>query len=62
MSEYNFDYESLYDRINYLENEVERLKSELIETDNNIYEILNRLDSMDQTEYTIITPNTGEPQ
>jgi archaellum component FlaC len=51
MSEYSFEYESLHDRINYLENEVERLKSELIETDNTIYEILNRLDSLDGMTY-----------
>jgi septal ring factor EnvC (AmiA/AmiB activator) len=52
MTEYNFEYESLEDRIRYLENEVERLKQESIETDNTLYEIINRLDSMDQNEYT----------
>ena len=52
MNEYNFEFDSLGDRINYLENEVERLKQELIETDNTLYEIMNRLDSMDQSEYT----------
>jgi predicted nuclease with TOPRIM domain len=51
MSDYNFEYESLQDRISYLENEVERLKSELIETDNTIYEILNRLDTLDGMTY-----------
>jgi prefoldin subunit 5 len=51
MSEYNFEYESLQDKISYLENEVERLKSELIETDNTIYEILNRLDTLDGMTY-----------
>ncbi len=51
MTDYNFEYESLMDRINYLENEVERLKSELIETDNTIYEILNRLDTLDGMTY-----------
>jgi predicted nuclease with TOPRIM domain len=51
MSDYNFEYESLQDRISYLENEVERLKSELIETDNTIYEILNRLDTLDGMSY-----------
>jgi archaellum component FlaC len=61
MTEYNFDYESLYDRIDYLENEVERLKSELIETDNNIYEILNRLDRMEDLDYNI-NITKGEPQ
>jgi septal ring factor EnvC (AmiA/AmiB activator) len=52
MSEYNFEFKSLDDRIRYLEAEVERLKQELIETDNTLYEIMNRLDSMDQSEYT----------
>lgn len=63
MSEYNFDYDSLDDRIRdverevdkirYLEVEMERLKQELIETDNTLYEIMTRLDSRDQSEYTI---------
>lgn len=61
MSEYNFEYESLEDRIRYLENEVERLKQECIETDNTLYEILNRLDSMDQNEYTLKNFNLGDP-
>ena len=61
MSEYNFDYDSLSDRITDLENEVERLKSELIETDNNIYEILNRLDRMEDLDYNI-NITKGEPQ
>jgi archaellum component FlaC len=61
MSEYNFEYESLMDRINYLENEVERLKYELIETDNTIYEILNRLDKMEGFDYNTNITN-GEPQ
>jgi predicted nuclease with TOPRIM domain len=52
MSEYNFEYESLQDRISYLENEVERLKEELTETDNTIYEILNRLDNLDGMSYS----------
>ena len=52
MSEYNFEFKSLDDRIRYLEAETERLKQELIETDNTLYEIMNRLDSMDQNEYT----------
>ncbi len=61
MSEYNFDYDSLSDRITDLENEVERLKYELIETDNTIYEILNRLDKMEGFDYNINITN-GEPQ
>ncbi len=52
MTDYNFEYESLNDRISYLENEVDRLKSELIETDNTIYEILNRLDTLDGMSYS----------
>lgn len=60
MSEYNFEYESLEDRIRYLENEIERLKQESIETDNTLYEILNRLDSMDQNEYTLKNFNLGD--
>jgi prefoldin subunit 5 len=52
MTDYNFEYESLNDKINYLENEVDRLKSELIETDNTIYEILNRLDTLDGMSYS----------
>ena len=52
MSEYNFEFKSLNDKIQELEVEVERLKQELIETDNTLYEIMNRLDSMDQSEYT----------
>lgn len=61
MSEYNFEYESLQDRICDLEREVEkirdleyeieRLKTELVETDNTLYEILNRLDRMEQQPY-----------
>jgi len=61
MSEYNFEYESLSDRITDLENEVERLKYELIETDNTIYEILNRLDRMEGFDYNTNITN-GEPQ
>jgi predicted nuclease with TOPRIM domain len=52
MSEYSFEYESLNDKVQYLENEVERLKEELTETDNTIYEILNRLDSLDGMSYS----------
>jgi septal ring factor EnvC (AmiA/AmiB activator) len=72
MTEYNFEYESLSDRIRdverevdkirELEVEVERLRQELIETDNTLYEIMNRLDSMDQSEYTLKNFQLGEPQ
>lgn len=51
MSEYNFEYETLYDKIRELETEVERLRTEIIETDNTIYEILNRLDSLEGLPY-----------
>lgn len=56
MSEYSFEYESLHDRIRELETEVERLNSELTETDNTIYEILNRLDSLEGLSYNTSTP------
>jgi predicted nucleic acid-binding Zn-ribbon protein len=67
MSEYNFEYESLEDRIRDLEREVEkirdleyeveRLKTELVETDNTLYEILNRLDNLENPSYnTFLVP------
>jgi hypothetical protein len=71
MSEYNFEYETLYDKIRDLEVqvdkirdleiEVDRLKYELVETNNTLYLILNRLDSMDQTEYTVNNPPNENP-
>jgi hypothetical protein len=60
MSEYNFEYESLMERIYQLELLVDRLKDEQIETDNTLYEILNRLDTMDQSEYTIKNFDPGD--
>lgn len=60
MSEYNFEYESLDDRIRDLETEIDRLKWEQRETDNTLYEILNRLDSLEQTEYTLKNFNLGD--
>jgi predicted nuclease with TOPRIM domain len=51
MTEYNFEYESLHDRIRDLETEIDRLKWELTETDNTIYEILNRLDNLEGLPY-----------
>ena len=70
MTDYAFNYESLEDRICDLEREVdkirdleydvERLKQELIETDNIIYQIMNKLDSMDQSEYTLKNFNLGD--
>ncbi len=60
MSEYSFEYESLADRIYQLELLVDRLKDEQIETDNTLYEILNRLDMMDQSEYTLRNFTLGD--
>jgi hypothetical protein len=60
MSEYNFEYESLAERIYQLELLVDRLKDEQIETDNTLYEILNRLDMMDQSEYTLRNFTLGD--
>jgi predicted nuclease with TOPRIM domain len=57
MSDYSFEYESLNDKIRDLEYEVNYLKTELVETDNTIYEILNRLDRLEQQTYnTPIVP------
>jgi len=57
VTEYNFQYESLEDRIRDLEYEVERLKTELVETDNTVYEILIRLDRLEEQPYnTPIVP------
>lgn len=57
MSEYNFEYETLDDRIRDLEYEINCLKTELVETDNTLYEILNRLDRLEQPPYnTPIVP------
>ena len=64
MSEYNFEFKSLDDRIRYLEAEVERLKQELIETDNTLYEIMNRLDRLEQASYNtpIVNQETSHDQ
>lgn len=60
MSEYNFEYESLDDRIRDLETEIDRLQWEQRETDNTLYEILNRLDSLEKIEYTLKNFNLGD--
>jgi len=60
MTEYNFDYESLLDRINFLEQDITRLKDELVETDNTLYEILNRLDKLENYEYNLKNFSLGE--
>jgi len=59
MSEYNFEYESLIDRIYQLELLVDRLKDEQIETDNTLYEILNRLDRIESKGYDTDIFNGG---
>jgi septal ring factor EnvC (AmiA/AmiB activator) len=53
MTDYDFDYTSLDDRITNLELEVEHLRNELIESDNTLYEILNRLDMLEQKRYDV---------
>jgi uncharacterized protein YdcH (DUF465 family) len=72
MSEYNFEYETLDDRIRDVEREVdkirdlecevERLKTELVETDNTLYEILNRLDRLEQASYNTFIVNQETPR
>ncbi len=46
MTEYNFDYVSIMDRVSILETEIERLKNENIQTTNELYEIQNRIDAI----------------
>ena len=53
MTDYNFDYTSLDSKIDSLEIEIERLRNEMIETDNTLYEILNRLDMLEQKRYDV---------
>jgi hypothetical protein len=59
MSEYSFEYESLSERIYQLELLVDRLKDEQIETDNTLYEILNRLDRIEGKGYDTDIFNGG---
>jgi hypothetical protein len=54
--------ELLHNKIEQLELRIKNLEQENIETTNILYQILNRLDSMDQTEYTDINPITGDDQ
>lgn len=61
MTQYNFEYETLYDRIRDLEVEVERLKDELIETDNTVYLIMNRLDRLEGLPYDTIIHGEVQP-
>ena len=53
VTDYNFDYTSLDSKIDSLEIEIERLRNEMIETDNTLYEILNRLDMLEQKRYDV---------
>lgn len=53
MSNYDFDYTPLDSKIDQLEIEIERLRNEMIETDNTLYEILNRLDMLEQKRYDV---------
>ena len=46
MSEYNFEYETIMDRISMLEVEVDRLNNENIELTNELYAVQNRIDTI----------------
>lgn len=60
MNDYNFEYESLNDRIRDLETEVERLKYENIETTNTLYELMHTLDKIENKEYDLHNFTLGE--
>jgi hypothetical protein len=60
MTDYNFEFKSLNDRICDLETEVERLKYENIETTNILYEIMNTLDKFNDSEYDVPKFTRGE--
>jgi archaellum component FlaC len=60
VSNYDFDYETIMDRVYMLEQEIERLKDEQIETDNTLYEIMNRLDKLEQMDYTLKNFTLGD--
>jgi hypothetical protein len=51
---------SLLDYINDLENRIEKLESENIETTNILYEIMNTLDKFDDSEYDLHNFKLGE--
>jgi archaellum component FlaC len=60
MTDYNFDYtplsseiDKISSQIDQLEIEFERFRDEMIETDNTLYEILNRLDMLEQKSYDV---------
>lgn len=52
--------ENLLDMIQKLEERIEKLEYENIETTNELYRIENRLDMMDQSEYTLNNFSLGE--
>jgi predicted nucleic acid-binding Zn-ribbon protein len=60
MNDYNFEFESLNDRIRDLETEVERLKNENIETTNTLYEIMITLDKFNDSGYDLRKFTLGE--
>ena len=52
--------ENLLDLIHKLEDRIEKLEQENIETTNELYRIENRLDMMDQSEYNLNNFSLGE--
>ncbi|WJZ48245.1 hypothetical protein [Synechococcus phage DSL-LC02] len=52
--------ENLFELIQKLEERIEKLEQENIETTNELYRIENRLDMMDQSEYTLNNFSLGE--
>jgi len=51
---------NLLDLIQKLEDRIEKLEQENIETTNELYRLENRLDMMDQSEYTLNSFSLGE--
>lgn len=60
MTNYSFEYESIQDTINKLENRIKILEHENIETTNTLYEILNRLDKLDDPDYNLHNFSLGD--
>ena len=52
--------ENLLDLIHKLEDRIEKLEQENIETTNELYRIENKLDMMDQSEYNLNNFSLGE--
>lgn len=46
MSEYNFEYETIMDRVSMLEVEIDRLSNENVELTNELYAVQNRIDAI----------------